>query len=162
MTTERQMTSRGLWRSVSTALAAAIIAASAVPAQAGEGVIQINQAKALAGGVTAGDGAGFPVTISAPGSYRLTGDLTVPNANTNAVSITADSVTLDLNGFSIAGPTTCTYSYPNVTCGGTEGTGTGVVAATSRVTVRNGRVRGMGSDAIELKGKLPQDFDPCP
>jgi hypothetical protein len=143
------MANRGFRLPVFAALAVAGIAFWAAPARAVEGVVQINQAKALAGAVTAGDGAGFPVTISESGSYRLTSDLTVPDANTNAVSITADSVTLDLNGFSIAGPTTCTYSG-GVSCGGTEGTGTGVVAATSRVSVRNGRVRGMGSNAIEL------------
>jgi len=45
------------------------------PAGAVDGVIEINQAKAKAGAVTAGDTPGFPVTISAAGSYRLTGDL---------------------------------------------------------------------------------------
>jgi hypothetical protein len=150
VTTDRCATNRSLRLRVCAGLAAVGIAISAAPVWAVDGVIQINQAKALAGAVTAGDAPGFPVTISEPGSYRLTSDLTVPNSNTNAVSITADGVTLDLNGFSIAGPTTCTYSNPDVTCGGTEGTGTGVVAATSRVSVLNGRVRGMGSNAIEL------------
>jgi hypothetical protein len=131
------MASWSLRRGVIATLAAAGVAISAAPAAAVDGVTQINQAKALAGGVTPGDGAGFPVTISASGSYRLTSDLTVPDENTNAISITADSVTLDLNGFSIAGP-------------GSAGTGIGVVAATSRVSVRNGRVRGMGSNAIDL------------
>jgi hypothetical protein len=148
--TTRRLTAGRIWSlPLCAALTAAGIAVSAGPATAIDGVVLINQARALAGGVTAGDGVGFPVTISAPGSYRLSSDLTVPNADTNAVSITADGVTLDLNGFSVAGPTVCTYSG-GLSCGGTEGTGTGIVAATSRVTVRNGRVRGMGSDAIDL------------
>src|SRR5262245_6979065 len=36
-----------------------------------EGEILITQAKANAGGITPADTAGFPVTLSAPGSYRL-------------------------------------------------------------------------------------------
>lgn len=63
--------------------------------------------RALNGNVTPGDSAGFPVTISLPGSYRLSGNLTVPDADTDAILITADNITLDLNGFTIAGPTIC-------------------------------------------------------
>jgi len=47
------------------------------PALAVDGVIEINQARANAGGVTLSDGPGFPVTIDHNGSYRLTSDLTV-------------------------------------------------------------------------------------
>ena len=43
------------------------------------------------------------MTISRSGSYRLSSNLTVP-LGSNAVEITASSVTLDLNGFTIAGP----------------------------------------------------------
>src|SRR5690348_7192989 len=77
-------------------------------ASAADGVILIDQAAALAGSVTPGDAPGFPVTLSQPGSYRLSGNLTVPDADTTAIQITADSVTLDLNGFTIAGPGGCT------------------------------------------------------
>jgi hypothetical protein len=67
-----------------------------------DGVVLIDQARALAGNVTPGDAPGFPVTISLPGSYRLSGNLTVP-ADTNGIEIAANHVTLDLNGFQIAG-----------------------------------------------------------
>ena len=40
-----------------------------------------------------------PFTISAPGSYYLTGNLTVSSGN--AITIATDGVTLDLNGFTI-------------------------------------------------------------
>src|SRR5260221_3357918 len=43
-----------------------------------DGVILIDQSKALAGNVTPGDAAGFPVTISRRGSYRLSGALVAP------------------------------------------------------------------------------------
>src|SRR5437870_3755247 len=72
-----------------------------------DGVILIDQNRALAGNVTPGDLQGFPVTISVAGSYRLSGNLTVPDANTTAILVTVDNVTIDLNGFSIIGPTVC-------------------------------------------------------
>src|SRR6266436_5075236 len=73
-----------------------------------DGIVLIDQNRALAGNVTPGDTPGFPVTISLSGSYRLSGNFTVPNANTTAILITAHNVTIDLNGFSILGPTVCT------------------------------------------------------
>ena len=90
---------------LSIALVAAMAAASA---GAADGVSEINQARALAGGVTPGDVPGFPVTIDASGSYRLTGDLTAPDLDTTAIGVTADDVTIDLNGFAIIGPNDCT------------------------------------------------------
>jgi hypothetical protein len=84
---------------LATLVAAAWIAAVA-PAFPVDGVIEINQTRALAGGVTPGDAAGFPVTISQPGSYRLTGNLDVPG-NRDGVQIEANDVTLDLNGFTM-------------------------------------------------------------
>ena len=74
----------------------------AVPALAVDGVIEINQAKALAGSVTAGDNPGLPVFINESGSYRLTSDL-VPPPGIGAINIMSPNVTLDLNGFSILG-----------------------------------------------------------
>src|SRR5512140_1214692 len=71
---------------------------------AADGVILIDQKAALSGKVTPLDTAGFPVTISEPGSYRLSGNLTVADAASTAIQITADNVTLDLNGFTISGP----------------------------------------------------------
>ena len=56
---------------------------------AADGKIEINQAKALAGGVTATDAPGFPVTIDQSGSYLLTSDLTVP-ADTSACRSPSD------------------------------------------------------------------------
>ena len=105
-----------------------------------DGVVDINQARASAGGVSPGDTAGFPVTISQAGSYRLTGNLTVPDANTTAICVTASNVTVDLNGFSILGP-------------GAAGTGRGVSAVgVTHTTVLNGTVQGVGEDGLRLGG----------
>src|SRR4030095_1639101 len=114
--------------------------ASSAPVWSVDGVIEINQTRALAGSVPPGDTPGFPITIDQPGSYRLTGNLIVPNENTNAVQITAEGATLDLNGFAITGP--------SVEAGPT-GTGIGVQGPSSTV-VTNGTVRGMGSYGVLL------------
>ena len=42
-----------------------------------DGIVLIDQNRALAGNVTPGDAPGFPVTLSQPGSYRLSGNLRV-------------------------------------------------------------------------------------
>lgn len=123
-------------------------------AWATNGVIEINQARALAGGVTAGDTAGFPVTISVPGSYRLTGNLTVPDANTTAIHISSGNVSLDLNGFTIAGPNTCNWTAPLAVACLANGSGTGVFS-NSKADVRNGVIRGFGSEGVvTFGGKL--------
>lgn len=69
-------------------------------ALAEEGIVEINEARALAGGVSTGDTAGYPVTISEPGSYALTGNL-IQSASTTTIMISADDVDLDLRGFKI-------------------------------------------------------------
>jgi hypothetical protein len=78
------------------------LACSASAVFAADGVVLIDQNRALAGGITPGDAPGFPVTISLPGSYKLSGNLTLP-ANTDGIVIAADGVTIDLNGFTITG-----------------------------------------------------------
>jgi hypothetical protein len=107
-----------------------------------DGVVGINQQAAISGGVIPGDAPGFPVTISGAGSYRLTGNLVVADANTTAVEITVERVTLDLNGFSIVGPTVC--SGRPLTCS-PQNSGFGVTGGSNaNTTVRNGSVRGFG------------------
>jgi hypothetical protein len=116
-----------------------------------DGIILIDQNRALAGSVTLGDAPGFPVTISVPGSYRLSGNLTVPDANTTAIMVAADNVTIDLNGFSIIGPTVC-VGFPVTSCSPT-GDGIGVRGGGfAHITVVNGSVRGMGGVGISLQG----------
>ncbi len=61
-----------------------------------DGHILITQGKALDGGVTPGDAAGFPVSLSRSGSYRLASNLT--SANHDAISVNAPEVGIDLNG----------------------------------------------------------------
>lgn len=125
------------------ALAAAALLGLAPAAGAVDGVIEINQAKALAGDVTATDTAGFPVTIDAAGSYRLTGNLALANNSQKGIEVLASNVTIDLNGFEIA----CD------SCGSAGG-GVGVEAfgGISNVTVRNGTIRSTGGPGVSLQG----------
>jgi len=126
-----------------------VCVALALPLYAVDGVVLINQNVALAGNVTPGDTPGFPVTISVTGSYKLSGNLTVPDANTTAILINADDVTIDLNGFSIIGPTVCgELSCPT-------GSGNGIAAFFhSHLTVLNGVIRGMGSSGVFFESSV--------
>jgi hypothetical protein len=79
-------------------LSVLLFAGYAGPAYAVEGAELINNARAKIGNITPGDAPGFPVTISKPGNYVLTGNLQCLGT---AIDITSSFVTLDLNGFTI-------------------------------------------------------------
>lgn len=117
---------------------------------ASEGVMEINQVCALTTGCFVGDAPGFPVTIDAgpDASYRLTGDLLVPDESTNAIEVLADNVSIDLGGFEIRGVTTC--SGVPLICSPT-GTGRGVSAMANGIQIRNGSIIGMGSTGISVQ-----------
>jgi parallel beta-helix repeat protein len=111
-------------------LAAATVLGFAASAGAVDGVIEINQAKVLA------SGGSFPFVISKSGSYRLTGNLTVPGS-VDGIDVTAPNVTIDMNGFSITG---------------TSGTTVGINASLSgEATVENGSITGFGV-GVEVGG----------
>lgn len=121
-------------------------------AHAGDGATEISHAGALAG--KAGDPAGFPVSINTPGRYLLTSNLDLSvaadPANTDAIQITADNVTVDLNGFRIVGPADCS-ELPAIPCTGT-GSGVGIHAISQLGTVvKNGTIRGMGDHGVGLE-----------
>lgn len=137
---------------VALVVGALVVGGMASTAEAVDGVTLINQLFALAGFVTPGDAPGYPVTITRPGSYRLSGNLQVPDENTTAIVIQADDVTLDLNGFGIFGPTVCSIvEFFGLVCSPT-GSGDGVQGGcgADNVTVMNGTVRGMGREGIFL------------
>jgi hypothetical protein len=129
------------------------------PVHAVDGVFEIKQARAKAGGVTPGDMPFFPVTIDRSASYRLTSNLDVTDAsarpegtaaeNTSAIQVNADNVTIDLNGFTIKGPTVC--SGDPLMCTPT-GEGSGIEGNDPHgVAVVNGIVRGMGAHGVFLR-----------
>ncbi len=127
-----------------------VLLAMSAAVHAVDGVILIGQSQALAGNVTPGDAPGFPITISKSGSYKLTADLVVPDLNTNGIVVTAPDVTIDLNGFGVRGPNSCTignYGHVSVCA---QGNGHGVSGLTNNITVRNGTVKGMGGYGVKL------------
>jgi len=130
----------------------AIAAGSSARAQA-----TIDQNKAVNGSITPGDAPGFPITLSQRGSYKLTGNLVVPPA-TGAILITASDVSIDLNGFTITGPNTCTGYGATVSCAA-SGPTKGIEAAVgvTDVQVRNGAVDGFEVAALWLNQRSTVD-----
>jgi copper-binding protein NosD len=82
-----------------------------------------------------------PLVISSAGAYRLVGNLTVIDSDTTAITVDADNVAIDLNGFTISGP------------GKSVGTGFGINSTVrDNVAVVNGAIRDFGSVGVHLPG----------
>ena len=124
-------------------------------------VTLLNQDAAATGGVTPNDSPGFPISITEPGSFRLSGNLTVPDADTTAIEISADDVTIDLNGFAIIGPTVCPTAGgppssdegPVTTCS-PLGSGVGIKAAEPYTIASNGPVQNYRAGTRVLNGTI--------
>jgi parallel beta helix pectate lyase-like protein len=123
-------------------------------------VVEITQDTAT-GGIDPNDAAGFPVTITAGGVYRLAGNLTVSDSSKSGFDIKADNVELDLNGYTLQGPIHCDGTP--VTCSqagnGRDGFGVevddelgGVIEENlpTNTVVRNGVIRGFASGGMRL------------
>jgi len=122
------------------------VALHAAPVKTIDGVVLITQADALAGGVTPGDAPGYPILISAAGSYRLGGPLTVTGATTG-IEVRAPLVTLDFNGFALlgngtGGPGVDGYGRALTVKNGTvrNFTGFGIISSETEMVVANMRV----------------------
>jgi len=100
------------------------------PAPAMKTLDQVEARTPLAGGTS-------PVSIGS-GSYYLTGNLTV-STGANGITVTASNVTIDLNGFTLTGPTSVA-------------TGIYLNGGVSNVTIVNGTIRNWGSDGINAVG----------
>jgi hypothetical protein len=134
-----------------------VLSLLALAATAQAQVVNISQAKALAGGVTPGDAPGFPVTISQPGSYKLTGNLTVTDPAVADIHITSPHVTLDLGGFLVKGPNQCSGNGFTLICtsenyAGQRGDGVLVSLAIgehgARVHLGNGSIAGFYGSGV--------------
>jgi hypothetical protein len=111
---------------------ASVSAAPALAATLPSGEVIISQAAVNAGNITPGDTPGFPVTISVPGSYRLTSNLTV-TTTANGIEVRANEVTIDMGGFTLAG----------------SGVGRNGIASFNRsMKVEHGTVRGFTNDGV--------------
>jgi parallel beta-helix repeat protein len=122
------------------------------PALATDDVLEINQACAENTGCFAGDTAGFPVTIGgkAGRSYRLTGDLIVPDENTDGIVVSTNDVGIDLNNFAITS-SRCQAATTDCTPVSGSGSGVEITSSSSRgISVKNGSITGMGSFGVFL------------
>ena len=116
-----------------------------VPAFAVDGVVLINQSTVMAAG-------GFPYKITQSGSYKLSGNLVVAASYTDGIDIMANNVSIDLNGFTISGPVTCSGGGSSIHCVGNGGYGiSGGFPAPNNIAARNGSVVGF-SNGIVLQG----------
>jgi hypothetical protein len=120
----------------------ALAVAAAPVARAADGVVELSQA-CVAAGCVPSDAPGFPITLPS-GSYKLTSNITVPDANTDAIT-TDNQTNIDLNGFAVSGVTSCTGAPAVCT---NAGTGEGIYVG-ARSSVRNGIVRRMGSHGVQ-------------
>ena len=90
-----------------------------------------------------GDSGGLPITITISGSYQLTSNITSSSTTNNVIEISADNVTLDLNGFAIIGPRTCTGDNTTLVCTNGGMTANGISASGRKnLVVKNGSVKG--------------------
>jgi hypothetical protein len=124
-----------------------IVACLAPATFATDGVLEINQACATQTGCFSGDTAGFPVTINASGSYRLTSNLTVNDGNSDGLFLTANAITVDFNGFALN-----LFALNQGTGSGVDGAGAFGVPL-EPVTLENGTIRGFWGWGIALAGE---------
>ncbi len=125
------------------------LCAFSATAHAVDGQTLITHAKAMAGNITPGDAPGYPVTISTAGSYKLGGNLVVPDQKTTGIEIKAQNVTIDLNGFGVYGPNKCT-GQPVDNCDFIYGGGSGITSSYRNTWVHDGIVQGMGTHGLAL------------
>jgi hypothetical protein len=111
-------------------------------AHAVDGVVLINQTTVIAGLPGCPTGGNFPIIICQSGSYELSGNLQVTASKTDAIDIKAKNVSLNLNGFTITGPVTCTGFGTSLTCTGLGGYGIQVFSNAPNCAIRNGTIQG--------------------
>ena len=90
----------------------------------------------------------LPITINSSGSYILMSDLTCASCTpggTNGITITADNVDIDLNGFALIGP------------GKTSASGDGIrVNGKVNIRIHNGTVRDWKGDGVDASAENSQ------
>jgi hypothetical protein len=107
-----------------------------VPAPTMKTLDQVEARTPLAAGTS-------PININASGSYYLTGNVTISTTDHGiTIAGVAKNVTIDLNGFTLAGP------------GSGSGAGIFLSSGAADVAIRNGTIRNWGSYGINGLGNL--------
>jgi hypothetical protein len=83
-----------------------------------------------------------PIAITSPGLYYLTKNLTISDPELNAITVGADDVTIDLNGFCLTGPGKGS---------GTLNSGIRLFGTRFNVEIRNGSIKSFGYQGIKLE-----------
>jgi hypothetical protein len=142
----------GPWLRVISVVVCLSFLAARSDARLADGRLEISQACASVG-CFPGDVAGFPVTITAPGSYVLTGDLvfsTPVGTAVNGIEIRSDDVSIDLNGFAIRCVRTVAPGGP---CKGQRTAGDAIEITSGRnIHIANGTVRDFPQHGINAVG----------
>ena len=81
----------------------------------------------------------IPLTITKAGSYRLIGNLEAQGGGQDCITIAANDVTIDLNGFLIGPSEVFVFSF-----------GITTVGTRQNITVKNGTIRGCSSHGVFL------------
>ncbi len=122
--------------------------------QANDGIFAINEV-CKNSGCFPSDTGGYPITITQPGSYILTSNLVSTSTSVSVIDITSSNVTLDLNGFALIGPQTCTgfgtslsCTHPSMVADGIKSSG----GSYNNITIKNGSVRGFDAGIAILTG----------
>jgi hypothetical protein len=129
--------------------------------QAANGVFAINQVCKDFGCFPSDSTAGFPITISIPGSYILTSNLVSTSNSNSVIQIFSNDVTIDLNGFSIIGPRTCTGEAGTLACtpaSGVSAHGISVSSTYHGIVIKNGLINGFNSGIVILTGSQSPNF----
>lgn len=79
----------------------------------------------------------FPYYISTPGHYILMGNISITSQSSNGIVINSPGVTLDLNGYTIAGPLNCSQASCTVTYATN-----GILSQAADDVIQNGRITG--------------------
>ena len=120
----------------------------APPALASDGVLEINQTCAVQTGCFAGDSPGFPVTITAAGSYLLTSNVSGGDPNVDGI-VLSTTATIDLGGFELSGSV---FGGSSDTGRGITGTGQTEGSFAFASTIKNGVIRRFKNRGIALFG----------
>ena len=88
-----------------------------------------------------------PFVIDEPGSYYFTKNILSSVLNANGITIDANNVMIDLNGYALQGD-------PNVN----TGDGIHVMAEHSNIVVKNGSIEGWGDDGIDASSAYQTIF----
>ena len=134
------------------ALAVAIVITSLMASGVNAAPLEINQTCATGpDGCFTGDASGFPVEITSPGSYVLTGDLAVSGPDTDGILLnTLGGVKVDLRGHTVRGPIVCVNSGGLLSCGSGNGIGISMSGLPARLHLTNGRITGFGQAGVDV------------